>query len=94
MGKSSIHGIYFKESGFGLVSIKKEGKELFEAPVRMNFWRALTDNDFGAWHNGIPKDKEYFNWRDVANTYKLISVTQKKTIDKSIEISYAMIIQH
>ena len=34
-----------KESGY-IVSVKKAGLELLSAPVKPNFWRSPTDNDF------------------------------------------------
>lgn len=33
--------------GNGLISIKNEGKRIFNELPRLNFWRAPTDNDFG-----------------------------------------------
>jgi len=32
----------------GLISYKKDGKEVLTSAVKPNFWRAPTDNDFGA----------------------------------------------
>ena len=34
-----------KETGY-IVSVKKEGSELLSAPIKPNFWRSPTDNDF------------------------------------------------
>lgn len=35
------------KDGNGLISIKNEGKRIFNELPRLNFWRAPTDNDFG-----------------------------------------------
>ena len=49
----AVEGVGFRiaadrRSGF-LVSYKVEGTEYLLEPVKPNFWRAPTDNDYGAW---------------------------------------------
>jgi beta-galactosidase len=46
-----------------LYSIKVGGEELLQAPVRLNFWRALTDND-----RGSRQGSRLGCWRDAGNT--------------------------
>ncbi len=46
-----------------LYSIKVGGEELLQAPVRLNFWRALTDND-----RGNRQGSRLGCWRDAGNT--------------------------
>ena len=46
-----------------LVSIKHDGEELLQAPMRLNFWRALTDND-----RGSRAGSRLGCWRDAGDT--------------------------
>ena len=46
-----------------LVSIKVGGEELLQAPMRLNFWRALTDND-----RGSRAGSRLGCWRDAGDT--------------------------
>ena len=46
-----------------LVSIKVDGEELLNAPMRLNFWRALTDND-----RGNRAGSRLGCWRDAGDT--------------------------
>ncbi|MCD7872239.1 MAG: DUF4981 domain-containing protein, partial [Clostridiales bacterium] len=46
-----------------LASVKIGGEELLAAPVRLNFWRALTDND-----RGSRAGSRLGCWRDAGNT--------------------------
>ena len=47
MGKS-INVRFERRERNQLYSIKVNGEELLAAPVRLNLWRALTDNDRGS----------------------------------------------
>lgn len=76
---------FFDKSGFGLKDIKYKGNQMLEAPVKMNFWRAPTDNDFGAWKASKPEDLKYFSWRRAADIFEIISV--KKQDDQKHKIS-------
>jgi beta-galactosidase len=78
----------FQKSGFGLVSIKQNDLELLQEPVKMNFWRAPTDNDLGAWKLWKAEDVKYFNWRNAAEEYELISVIKDDTDKKEISFTY------
>ncbi len=46
-----------------LVSIKVDGQELLQGPMRLNFWRALTDND-----RGNRAGSRLGCWRDAGDT--------------------------
>ena len=46
-----------------LYSIKVNGEELLQAPMRLNFWRALTDND-----RGTRAGSRLGCWRDAGDT--------------------------
>tara|TARA_B100000809_G_scaffold176399_1_gene173794 strand:+ start:1297 stop:5772 length:4476 start_codon:yes stop_codon:yes gene_type:complete len=69
----------FDETNFGLNSIKFNNKEFLIEPLKMNFWRAPIDNDFGAFKvDKRPKDSIYFEWRKAAGVKELISFTKTK----------------
>lgn len=76
----------FNETGFGLEAIKSNGNNILLEPVKMNFWRAPTDNDFGAWKK--PTDT-YYSWRDAAEKKTLISMEKTKGKDGSISLEYS-----
>ncbi len=62
----------FSKDGFGLDAIKQGDENLLLQPVKMTFWRAPTDNDFGAWNSGnAPKDMDYFAYRNAAEDKEL-----------------------
>jgi beta-galactosidase len=77
-----------------LISIKVGGEELLQAPVRLNFWRALTDNDrgsragsrLGCWRDAGDTPGIYNNtmWRidgfQVLNGEKKVIVKSRATI--------------
>ena len=46
-----------------LVSVKVDGQELLQGPMRLNFWRALTDND-----RGNRAGSRLGCWRDAGDT--------------------------
>lgn len=39
----------FSREGRGLMNVTNDGRRVFNDLPRLNFWRAPTDNDFGAW---------------------------------------------
>jgi len=63
-----VQAIFDTTTGL-LYSLKIEGKELLKEPVRPDFWRAPTDNDFG---NGM--DKRQAMWRNAGKNLDLISI--------------------
>lgn len=70
----------FDKVGYGLRSITWAGNEILEESLEMNFWRAPTDNDFGAWKvEQRSKDSLYFEWRKVAKDFELQKMEQIKT---------------
>lgn len=40
---------FSSKDGRGLLSMKNKGQDVFRELPRLNFWRALTDNEFGEW---------------------------------------------
>ncbi len=70
-----------------LYSIKVGGEELLSAPVRLNFWRALTDNDrgtragsrLGCWRDAGTTPGIYNNTKFSIEGYKIIE-NEKKVI--------------
>lgn len=62
---------YFINKQTGLLeSIKQGGEELLLTPLKPNFWRAPTDNDFGNYMNDWAKV-----WRDAGKHQVLRSIT-------------------
>ncbi len=57
---SDFELVFDQETG-SIESYKFQGKELVKEPLRPNFWRAPTDNDFG---NNMPKRCDV--WRDAS----------------------------
>lgn len=68
----------FNRNGLGLQSIKFNGKEQLSETLDLSFWRAPTDNDFGAWKTNRDNDSIYFKWRDAAKNSKLKTFTYVK----------------
>ncbi|MBD0402029.1 glycoside hydrolase family 2 TIM barrel-domain containing protein [Flammeovirga sp. EKP202] len=64
--------VVFDLEEIGLASYKVNGEDLIKERPKLNFWRAMTDNDFGAWSAKNPKDQYYFEWRDQAKKGKVI----------------------
>ncbi|HPR88092.1 MAG TPA: glycoside hydrolase family 2 TIM barrel-domain containing protein [bacterium] len=62
--------IHFDKTTGELSSWQHSGRELVQTPLRPNFWRAPTDNDFG---NGM--DKRCLPWRTASQERKLLSLT-------------------
>lgn len=78
----------FNKNDFGLASIKYNDKEILKETLKMNFWRAPTDNDYGAFN--VERDKkegEYFEWKNVANNNNLIDFTYER-INNSYVFTY------
>ena len=79
----------FGSKGFGLDAIKKGDADLLLEPVKMTFWRAPTDNDFGAWGAwDAPKDVDYFSYRNAADKKELIAFDHTKNKDGSYTFRY------
>ncbi len=62
--------IHFDKNTGELASWQHTGRELIQTPLRPNFWRGPTDNDFG---NGM--DKRCLLWRTASQERKLLSFT-------------------
>jgi len=67
----------FNSENLGLNSIIYSNKEMLLAPIELNFWRALTDNDYGAFKP--EKDIDFFKWREAAATRSLVSFSKEKS---------------
>ncbi|GAA4279620.1 glycoside hydrolase family 2 TIM barrel-domain containing protein [Gaetbulibacter aestuarii] len=78
----------FNRDDLGLRDILFQGKSILEAPVKMSFWRAPTDNDFGAFKINRAQDAAYFNWRDADTKYNLVSMKKDKTEDNDPVLIY------
>ena len=75
----------FNDADFGLQQIQKNSKNILLEPIKMSFWRAPTDNDFGAWNKpGAP----YFNWRNAAEEKSLISMKKVSNKNGSVTLKY------
>ena len=57
-----------------LISYEYLGKELFKQPVRINYWRAYTDNDKGCHLDQITE-----TWRNAGNNKKLTGLRVKQS---------------
>ncbi len=79
----------FGQDRFGLDAMKKGNEDMLLEPVRMNFWRAPIDNDFGAWNSwNAPKDVDYFGYRDAAEKKELTGFKHTKNKDGSPSFTY------
>jgi beta-galactosidase len=47
VGSGDVTYEFAAKDGRGLLSMKKKGQNVFKELPRLNFWRALTDNEFG-----------------------------------------------
>ncbi len=82
-----VHIRFEKRERNQLYSIKVGGEELLSAPVRLNFWRALTDNDrgsragsrLGCWRDAGTTPGIYNNTKFSIKGYKIIE-NEKKVI--------------
>lgn len=75
---------HFDKQGYGLAGIKKQGKEMLLEPLAMCFWRAPTDNDFGAWKKWEPEDMKYFEMREAGSKYELLESRYDKVEKKHV----------
>ncbi|MDE6413168.1 MAG: DUF4981 domain-containing protein, partial [Eubacterium sp.] len=74
-----------------LYSIKVGGEDILSAPVRLNFWRALTDNDrgnragsrLGCWRDAGNTPGIYNNTKFSIDDYKITDDGRKVTINCS-----------
>ncbi|MEN1783861.1 MAG: glycoside hydrolase family 2 TIM barrel-domain containing protein [Bacteroidota bacterium] len=81
----------FSKQGFGLDSIKQGNSDLLKEPAKMSFWRAPTDNDFGAWESSnTTYDIDYFYYRNAAEDKVLTSFdyTKDKTGNHVLTYSF------
>lgn len=77
-----------------LYSIKVGSEELLQAPVRLNFWRALTDNDrgsragsrLGAWRDAGDTPGIYNNTKYSIEGYKILSEGKKVIVTCSATV--------
>lgn len=82
-----VHIRFEKRERNQLYSIKVGGEELLSAPVRLNFWRSLTDNDrgsragsrLGCWRDAGTTPGIYNNTKFSIEGYKIIE-NEKKVI--------------
>ena len=82
-----VHIRFEKRERNQLYSIKVGGEELLSAPVRLTFWRALTDNDrgsragsrLGCWRDAGTTPGIYNNTKFSIEGYKIIE-NEKKVI--------------
>ena len=83
-----VHIRFEKRERNQLYSIKVGGEELLSAPVRLNFWRALTDNDrgsragsrLGCWRDAGTTPGIYNNTKFSIEGYKIIENEKKVVI--------------
>ena len=77
-----------------LYSIKVGGEELLAAPVRLNFWRALTDNDrgsrtgsrLGCWRDAGTTPGIYNNTKFSIEGYKILENGKKVVVTCSATV--------
>ncbi|MGB0931272.1 MAG: glycoside hydrolase family 2 TIM barrel-domain containing protein, partial [Chitinophagales bacterium] len=85
-GKVLIEGenfsVTFNKSEGVLTSFKSKGTELINAPLKPNFWRAATDNDYGA---ELPKKLKV--WKTAFDRATLVGVEIRKVSDYKIIVA-------
>ena len=69
-----INYVFDKKSGW-LSSVKGESLEIIEAPLKPNFWRALTDND----SRGHRIQDKYAAWNNALDSVVLTAFSHEKT---------------
>ncbi len=77
-----------------LCSIKVGGEELLQAPMRLNFWRALTDNDrgnragsrLGCWRDAGDTPGIFNNSKWAIQSYKILDSGKKIVIISSVTV--------
>lgn len=81
-----------RESGI-LISWKNgEGVELLSNGFQPDFWRAITDNDWGGnWCRGKPiKEMSHFDWEHAGKNWAVNKATVKRLQDKdAVQIEFA-----
>lgn len=90
---------FSSKDGRGLLSMKNKGQDVFRELPRLNFWRALTDNEFGEWmqysariwesagHNTIYK---YKGSGETAEGFKAEYEVKLRGIEAKVEITYTV----
>lgn len=79
--------IVFDQNEIGLASIIFNEEELLKERPKMNFWRPMTDNDYGAWKAN--KDKFYFAFKDAASKGEIIASKQEK-VGNAYQVTYVV----
>lgn len=79
----------FDREKVGLKSYVYQGREYLEERPTLSFWRAPTDNDYGAWKPIRKGYKAYFNFRDLGNEFKVADVVIEKE-KTSISLKYTL----
>lgn len=79
---ASVEYEFSLKDGATLLSIRDEGRGVFQELPRLNFWRAPTDNDFGAW--------DHYNMRlwEAAGYNYIYKFKGKETSDNNIILKY------
>lgn len=90
---------FSSKDGRGLLSMKNKGQNVFRELPRLNFWRALTDNEFGEWmqysariwesagHNTIYK---YKSSGETTEGFKAEYEVKLRGIEAKVEITYTV----
>ncbi|NME70774.1 glycoside hydrolase family 2 TIM barrel-domain containing protein [Flammeovirga aprica] len=79
----------FDHQGIGLKSYTYKGENLLGIRPELSFWRAPTDNDYGAWKPIRKGNQEYYAFRDHASNFKFKSVEIQKG-KTAIEVVYIL----
>lgn len=69
-----------------IASITKDERQIIQKPLKLNFWRAQTDNERLGWHN---TDKRMMLWKDMEKNLEITKVTLEKIGTDSIIIAVA-----
>lgn len=90
---------FSSKDGRGLLSMKNNGQNVFRELPRLNFWRALTDNEFGEWmhysariwesagHNTIYR---YKGSEETANGFTANYEVKLRGIEAKVDITYTV----
>lgn len=83
-GNGGVTAVFDRASGL-LTGLNVRGEQLILSPVRLNFWRAPTDND-----RGYDMVRSYGIWRDAGKNAKCVSFTvtgdAAKTVTSDFEL--------
>lgn len=68
-----------------------DGEELLSNGFQPDFWRAVTDNDWGGWSPGAPIRKmSHFNWKDAGDGWVVHDSTVTELPgERAVQISFA-----